>query len=433
MDRLAPRILFFALLHTISLIVLPSGGRAQEEAILAPMAADRAQSLSAAAVERERRQDEARRLTNQHMVAILGAGVTSTYSQFAEDIRNVVEAAANSEMRVLPILGRSESQGLLDVIYLKGVDMGIVNQDVMSYWKKKDPLLYSDVNERMVFIAKLFNAELHILAHKDINSLADLRGRKVNCQQPMSAVSIMCETIFSAIKLPVEITHSEAELGIERLRKGEVAAAARLGGAPIPGLTGVSPEDNLHFVPIGRRSLSTKDFATLRAHYLPARLKHEDYPRIIPAGEETPTLATSAVLAVYARSPDSERYRELEKFVKLLFDNIDELRKAPHHPRWKDVALGAEVSGWRRFKPAQDWLNAKQKAQPPAVKRLSEPATPGRKTMFNQFLEDYSRQTNVKDFSQEQREALLDHFVRWLETQNGPTAAATPNVGASAN
>lgn len=368
-------------------------------------------------VDKVQRHEAEKRHANDHVVSVLGSGITGTYAQFAEDIRNVLEAGKRSDLRVVPILGRSAGQNLVDIVFLKGVDMGIVDQDALFYLKKKDPLLYGDVDQRVHYIAKVFDSEFHLVARKEINSLADLRGKKVNCLQELAAASMVCEALFDALKLPVEVLHLEAEQALTKLRHGEIAAAARVGGAPIPGFAAIKPEDNLHFVPISRQNLSPADFDKVRALYSPARLKHEHYPQLIPEGESVPTVATGAVLAVYNWPRDASRHDQLVKFVTLFFENIDKFRQAPRHAKWKDVNLAAETPGWRRFKPAQDWLNAHRRNQQVASTGSAE-----MNAAFTKYVRDYMALRNVKDVPPDQKRALFAQFRTWWDAQNAPSA-----------
>jgi hypothetical protein len=40
-----------------------------------------------------------------------------------------------------------------------------------------------------------------------------------------------------------------------------------------------------------------------------------------------------------------------------MFDKVAQLQRPPFHPKWKEMAPRATVSGWTRFKAAQEWLD----------------------------------------------------------------------------
>ena len=74
-----------------------------------------------------------------------------------------------------------------------------------------------------------------------------------------------------------------------------MAATSLLAGAPVKGYKDLLAEQGL---PYSGVDPSDPRYAKLLEVYLPASLKHEDYPGLIPQGETVPTVASGAVLAV---------------------------------------------------------------------------------------------------------------------------------------
>jgi uncharacterized protein len=120
-----------------------------------------------------------------------------------------------------------------------------------------------------------------------------------------------------------------------------------------------------------------------------------------------PTVASGIVLAVYNWPVGTERYVKLANFVQRFFDNIDKFHNPARHPKWAEVNLAAEVPGWIRFKPAQDWLDANVKAKAVPV---------GMQTAFERFIEDYG-QKGSKKIAKPEREALFADFKKWWVSQ----------------
>jgi TRAP-type uncharacterized transport system substrate-binding protein len=377
---------------------------------LPPVAARQTVDTLRATVEQEKREH------NDSVVTILGTGRQGGDTQFAEDVRNVVEGIKGSELRVLPILGKSELSNILDVLQLKGIDMAIVDRDVLVNWKKKNPSRYGDIDKRINYVTKLFTTALHVYAHGNIKSLEDLRGKKISCLKEGSTVAVMCETLFSVFKIDIQIVYDDFETALQKLKTGEIAAAASGASPPIPGFEKVKPEDDLHFVPITAASLPNSDFKTIWATYLPSRLKHDDYPNMIPEGKEVPTIATTSLLAVYAWPAGSARELRTSKFVRLFFENISTFHKPSRHPKWKDVNLATEVRGWTRYPAAQEWLNSERSAaQAESSSARSATNETKMKATFVKFLNEYNgvRGTPATDA---QKEALYTLFVKWWET-----------------
>src|ERR1700729_3244965 len=80
-------------------------------------------------------------------------------------------------LRVLPSLGKGSLQNLSDILYLRGVDIGFVQADALTYAKQHD--MFPNLTQSIRYIAKLYDEEIHVLARKDITRLEDLNGQRV--------------------------------------------------------------------------------------------------------------------------------------------------------------------------------------------------------------------------------------------------------------
>src|ERR1700749_4361991 len=101
--------------------------------------------------------EEKKRQANDIAVSIVVSGLSCTCARFAEDIRNVVNDLQPEGIRVLPILGVGGLQNLNDVLFLKGIDMGVVDEDNLRLLKRRDPQLYANIEQRVQYITKLYN------------------------------------------------------------------------------------------------------------------------------------------------------------------------------------------------------------------------------------------------------------------------------------
>lgn len=69
-------------------------------------------------------------------------------------------------LRVLPILDKGLVQNLADIVQLRGMDLGIVQSDALSFVKRERLLRDADLLIRSV--AKLYDEEVHVLTRGDI-------------------------------------------------------------------------------------------------------------------------------------------------------------------------------------------------------------------------------------------------------------------------
>ena len=343
---------------------------------------------------------------NANTVTIMAAGRSGTYIKLVEDLQNVLDDTQGNDLRILPVIGRGGAQNMRDVLMLRGVDMGLTESGYFAYFQNRDPQLYRNINRVIQYIAKLYNAEFHVMARKDIRSIEQLRGQKVNFWKPLSATDIGSQTVFRILGIDVEPVYFDQDLATLKLKNGEIAAMARMAGSPLPAFTGIKPEDNLHFVPLTDPQNPNPNYQKLLEVYLPATLKSDAYPAVIPQGRTVQTVATSVVLATYAWPKGTERYRRVARFVNRFFDNFEKLRQEPRNPKWRSINLAAEVPGWTRFSAAEEWLATNSNAPASELK-----------TAFNRFLSTFQQSTGVRDISDQQREQLFDEFVRWYNTQ----------------
>src|SRR5260370_39640673 len=97
------------------------------------------------------RYEEKKRQTNDIAVSIITSGLTCTCARFAEDIRNVVNDLKPDGIRVLPVLGVGGLQNLNDVLFLNGIDMGVVDEDNLALLKQRDPQLYANIKKSVQY------------------------------------------------------------------------------------------------------------------------------------------------------------------------------------------------------------------------------------------------------------------------------------------
>lgn len=172
---------------------------------------------------------EARReRVNQGTVTIISGGVSGTYVRIASDLAAVLDDG--DRLRVLPVLGKGSLQNIADLLYLRGIDVAIVQSDVLRYVREKK--LDPRIERRIRYVAKLYNEEVHVLARADVATFAGLAGKKVNFDVDGSGTAMTATTIFGLLGMRVQPTHFEQALALEKLKSGEIAAMLYVVGKP---------------------------------------------------------------------------------------------------------------------------------------------------------------------------------------------------------
>ncbi len=348
---------------------------------------------------------EEKQVANANTVIIMASGATSIFTRLSEEIRQTLDDNKEHTLRVLPLLGNSGEQNMLDLLYLKYVDMGIMDENMIEHFKTLDPVRYKNIEDRIKLITKLLDNELHIIARNEIKTIAGLSGKKVNFYQPRSSTALLADKLFKTLGIDVVPVYYHQEAANSMLKSGDIAAVARANGAPVLFVQQFKKADGVHFLSI---EPSLKNYDRLLELYSPAYLKHEDYPELIPMGQRIPTIANATVLATYAWPENSDRYRKVANFVNKFFDNIDKFMIEPRHPKWREINLAASVTGWKRFKPADDWLNSHKN------KTTSSEAV---RSEFDRFLQNYKKSNPNHGLDDAQLEALATQFFQWWNTQ----------------
>jgi uncharacterized protein len=329
----------------------------------------------------------------QNTVSIVSGTPAGTYLQIAYDLSAVLDDPQG--LRVLPMLGKGGAQNIRDVLGLKGVDMGIAQTTDLARVKATNE---GGVANRLVYIAKLYNEELHLMARPEIRSVRDLEGKAVNFSDIGGGTQFVAQELFQKLGVKVrEVNMGQAD-AIEKMKSGEVAATVYVAGKPGPAFARAPKDLGFHFLPVpyGR---------AFEESYYPAVLGAADYPGLIPEGKSVETIAVGAVLVAFKWPENTVRYKRLESFVQAFFDKIDEFQKAPRHPKWREVNLATDVVGWPRFEPAARILR-EAGAQTAAAKPATETAA---------LRADFDRFARERGLTGSNREKFFEEFLRWRE------------------
>src|SRR5271154_2575577 len=115
---------------------------------------------------------------NGNTVAIVAGNPNATYLTIAYDLSAVLDDGDN--FRVLPVIGKGGGQNIRDVRFLKGVDLGITQSILLNEFRDSNEI--GKIDDKIVYVTKLFNEEMHILVRADsgISAIEQLNGKKVN-------------------------------------------------------------------------------------------------------------------------------------------------------------------------------------------------------------------------------------------------------------
>jgi TRAP transporter TAXI family solute receptor len=336
---------------------------------------------------------------NVNTVGLISGSPNSddTYLQMAYDLAEVLNDGDN--LRILPIAGIGGPRNIRDVRYVKGIDIGLTQTSILNNFRRSNERM-GQVENKIVYIAKLFNEEVHLVARADVTTIEQLKGRKVNFDAKGSGTSYSMRDIFKALDVEIEEVSMSQTEALEKVRSGEIAATALIAGKPVRSMSRLAPRDGLHFVPIPFTQ-------PLIADYLPTALTHDDYPDMVPPGQSVETIAVGAVLITYNwPRTATDRYQRVERFVEAFFAKIDEFKKPLRHPKWREVNIAAALPGWARFEAAQKWLDSRRVAE-----GQSRPAA---------AAAGLRQEVSAADIEAAKKSGLYQEFLQWRQQQQDP-------------
>ena len=334
---------------------------------------------------------------NANTVTVITGTIGGTYVQIGADLASVLDDG--NKLRVLPIVGRGSVQSVADILFLQGVDLGIVRSDTLDYLERKG--FAKDIKKQFTYVTKLYNEEVHVIASRSFHNLKELDGKTISVDLPNGGTFVTALTVFERLGMKPNVVYIEQRIAMEKLKRGEIDAVIVCGGKPYKSV-GAFKDDRFHLVGVSYDK-------PLQGDYLPARLTSADYPNLISKDEDhVDTIAVPAVLAAYNWAPNTDRYRKLAQFVDAFFTKFPTFQKPPFHPKWTEVSLTAPLAGWNRLPAAQEWLD----------KNNLQPVARGR---FEEFLRQNPAGAKVQTAAE--KEALFRQFQAWEAERNGEARA----------
>ncbi|QIG96350.1 MULTISPECIES: TAXI family TRAP transporter solute-binding subunit [unclassified Bradyrhizobium] len=328
---------------------------------------------------------------NANTVTLISGTIGGTYVQFGADLASVLDDG--NKLRILPIVGRGSVQSVADILFLQGVDLGIVRSDTLEYLERKG--IAKDIKKQFTYVTKLYNEEMHVIASKSIRNLRDLEGKTVSVDLPNGGTFVTALTVFERLGMKPKVVYVEQRIALEKLKAGEIDAVIVCGGKPYKSVSGFK-DDRFHLVTVNYEK-------PLQGDYLPASLSAKDYPNLISGEDRVDTIAVPAVLAAYNWAPNTERYHKLANFVDAFFTKFPTFQNPPFHPKWREVSLSAPLPGWQRLPVAQQWLDRH------GVEAVS-------RSRFDEFLKQSPAAARLQ--SDADKEALFKQFQAWDAEKN---------------
>lgn len=325
---------------------------------------------------------------NENTVFVAGGSLGATYNSLANDIGIVT---SDDKLRVVSVTTSTGVQNVRDLVYLRSIDLAFTNVRVLNGFLASGEL-GTDLKRQIVYVAPLTTEEAHILVQPDINSIEELKGKRVSFHIAGSSSALAGAFIFKALGIDVKVFNFPQPDAVEKMRQKELDATVCICPKIIPAYASIRPEAGFKFVEVPYPQ-------ALEAEFLPSKLTGEDYPSLIQKDKRVQTVGLNTILVTLNWPKASMRYNRNAKFVEAFFGKFQNFLKPPRQAAWKTVNLAGTVPGWTRFTPAQEWLD-----------RHREQTAANMRTRFDQFLGEQTKRGEAPV----DRERLFREFQDWM-------------------
>ncbi|MDX2203830.1 MAG: TAXI family TRAP transporter solute-binding subunit [Hyphomicrobiaceae bacterium] len=321
---------------------------------------------------------------NQNTVTVVSGNTNGTYLYLAYDMSAVLDDG--TQLRILPVIGKGGYQNMIDLLHLRGIDLAITQSNIMTYLKRTGEM-GPNIDQRVAYIAKLYNEEMHVLAGQGIKRIQDLAGKKVNFSDVGSGTQFSTRLIFDLLGIKCQEVNVGQADGYQMVKSGEIAATILIAGKPTGAFSKFKLESGMTLLPVPY-------VEALETDYFPAKLTSEDYPNLIEKGQSIETVAVGAVLAAYNWPKDTDRYRRVAQFTETFFNRFADFQRLPRHVKWRETNLSASLRNWKRFPAAEEWLARPPKAtavviDPGIVRAQAAKVAPNDPAMQEKLFRDF--------------------------------------------
>ncbi|MGI9491771.1 MAG: hypothetical protein ACR2QF_05140 [Geminicoccaceae bacterium] len=106
--------------------------------------------------------DDVRKKVNQNAVGIMAGSLSGTDMSLANDLG--LAFSDGYDLRIVAMVGLGAVKDVEDLLFLRGTDMAIVQQDVIDFMVAND--VYPTIRDRIGLVTTLSVDQFHVLASK---------------------------------------------------------------------------------------------------------------------------------------------------------------------------------------------------------------------------------------------------------------------------
>ncbi|KEQ04673.1 MULTISPECIES: TAXI family TRAP transporter solute-binding subunit [Pseudorhizobium] len=264
-------------------------------------------------------------------------GTAGTYYPIGGLIANAISGAEGKGVEGLVATAVASNGSVANINAIQGGSMesGFTQSDV-AYWAHTGTGLYEGKGkvEDLRLIATLYPETIHVVARKDagINSIADLKGKRVSIDEPGSGTIVDARIVLGAFGLTeddIEAEHLKPGPAGDMLRDGALDAYFFVGGYPTGAVSELATSAGISLVPISGPEVDKllEEYSFFSKDTVPA----ETYSGVA----ETPTISVAAQWVTSAKQSDDLVYN----ITKTMWDENTRKELDAGHAKGKMITL----------------------------------------------------------------------------------------------
>ncbi len=264
-------------------------------------------------------------------------GTAGTYYPIGGLIANAISGSAGQGVEGLVATAVASNGSVANINAIQGGSMesGFTQSDV-AYWAHTGTGLYEGKGkvEDLRLIATLYPETVHVVARKDagINSIADLKGKRVSIDEPGSGTIVDARIVLGAFGLTeddIQAEHLKPGPAGDLLRDGGLDAYFFVGGYPTGAVSELATSAGISLVPITGPEVDKliEEYSFFSKDTVPA----ETYQGV----GETPTIAVAAQWVTSAKQSDDLVYN----ITKVMWNDASRKALDAGHAKGKMITL----------------------------------------------------------------------------------------------
>ena len=264
-------------------------------------------------------------------------GTAGTYYPIGGLIANAISGSAGQGVEGLVATAVASNGSVANINAIQGGSMesGFTQSDV-AYWAHTGTGLYEGKGkvEDLRLIATLYPETVHVVARKDagINSIADLKGKRVSIDEPGSGTIVDARIVLGAFGLTeddIQAEHLKPGPAGDLLRDGGLDAYFFVGGYPTGAVSELATSAGISLVPITGPEVDKliEEYSFFSKDTVPA----ETYQGV----GETPTIAVAAQWVTSVKQSDDLVYN----ITKVMWNDASRKALDAGHAKGKMITL----------------------------------------------------------------------------------------------